>query len=136
MRIARALVASLLAMGFTSCASPGEEPLLSQFFAASRLRDRTALQDIASVSFEPNVQGVVTSFEVTRVTSVVDAGDESESKDVSLSAPVRLPDGQTVRKNFVVTMKRQRTAGDTNHWGGWVITAIKDASGSPSTPRS
>ena len=136
MRIARALVASLLAVAFTSCSSPGEEPLLSQFFAASRLRDRTALQDLASVSFEPNVQGVITSFEVTHVASVVEAGGQSDSKDVSISAPVRLPDGQTLQKNFVVTMKRRRTAGDTNHWGGWMITAIKDASGSPSTPRS
>src|SRR5207247_3469986 len=69
-RIARALAASLLAAAFTSCAPPGEQPLLSQFFAASRLRDRTALRDIASVSFEPNVQGVVTSFEVTHVAPV------------------------------------------------------------------
>jgi len=135
-RIARALVASLIAVAFTSCSSPGEEPLLSQFFAASRLRDRTALQEIASVSFEPNVQGIITRFEVTHVVLVVEAGGESESKDVSISAAVRLPDGQTVQKIFVVTMSRRRTAGDTNHWGGWMITAIKDASGSPSTPRS
>ena len=136
MRIARALAASLLAAAFTSCAPPGEQPLLSQFFAASRLRDRTALRDIASVSFEPNVQGVVTSFEVTHVAPVVDAGGESESKAVSISAPVRLPDGRALRKNFVVTMTRRRTAGGTNRWGGWMITAIRDASGSPSTPRS
>src|SRR2546430_2191394 len=84
---ARALVASLLAVAFTSCSSAGEEPLLSQFFAASRLRDRTALQDIASVSFEPTVQGVVTRFEVTHVASVVEADGERESKDVSISAP-------------------------------------------------
>ncbi len=137
MRIARALVAPLLAVAMTSCSSPGgEEPLLSQFFAASRLRDRTALQDIASVSFEPNVQGVITSFEVTHVASIPEAGGGSEAKDVSISAPVRLPDGQALRKNFVVTMKRRRTAGNTNRWGGWMITAIRDGSGSPSTPRS
>jgi hypothetical protein len=135
-RIARLLVASVLALALTSCSSPGEEPLLSQFFAASRLRDRTALQDIASVSFEPNVQGIITRFEVTHVVSVAEAGGESESKDVSISAPVRLPDGQTVQKHFVVTMNRPRTAGDTNHWGGWMIRAIRDASASPSTPRS
>ena len=136
MRIARALVSSLLVVAFTSCSSPGEAPLLSQFFAASRLRDRTALQDIASVSFEPNVQGVITSFEVTHVASVAGAGGERESKDVSISAPVRLPDGETVQKSFVVTMTRARAAGNTNHWGGWMITAIKDASAFPSTPRS
>src|SRR6185295_15584530 len=106
----------------------GEEPLLSQFFAASRLRDRTALQDLASVSFEPHVQGIVTSFEVTHVASVAGAGRERESKDVSISAPVRLPDGQTVQKSFVITMTRARTAANTNHWGGWMITAIKDGS--------
>ena len=136
MRNARALVASLLAVAFTSCSSPGEEPLLSQFFAASRLRDRTSLRDVAAVSFEPNVQGVIVSFEVTHVASVVEAGGEGESKDVSISAPVRLPDGQTVQKSFVITMTRRGPAGRTNHWGGWMITAIKDAEPSPSTPRS
>jgi hypothetical protein len=135
-RTARTLAASLLALAITSCSSPGEEPLLSQFFAASRLRDRTALQDLASVSFEPNVQGVITNFDVTHVAPGAAAGGERESKDVSISAPVRLPDGQTVQKRFVVTMTRSRMAGNTNHWGGWMITAIKDASASPSTPRS
>jgi hypothetical protein len=134
-RIARAIVASLLAVSFTGCSSPGEKPLLSQFFAASRLRDHTALQDIASVSFEPNVQGVIISFEVTHVATVADSSGEGDSKDVSISAPVRQPDGRTMQKSFVVTMKRARTAGTTNRWGGWVITAITAAPGSPWTPR-
>ena len=135
MRIARALIATLLAITLASCSSPGEEPLLSQFFAASRLRDRTALQDIASVSFEPNVQGVIIRFEVTHVAHVVDADGEGESKDVSIAAPVRLPDGRTMPKSFVVTLKRRRTAVNANHWRGWMITAIEDASAPPSTQR-
>lgn len=130
------LIASLMALAFARCSSPGEQPLLTQFFAASRLRDLTALQTIASVVFEPNLQGVVTSFEVTHVVSVVEPNGDRESKEIAISAPVRLPDGHTQQKNFVITINRARSDGGTNHWGGWMITAIRDGSGSPSTPRS
>jgi hypothetical protein len=72
-RIARAfavwLIALLMTLTFLSCSAPAEQLLLSQFFAASRLRDLTALQHVATVVFEPGVDGVVTSFDVTRVTT-------------------------------------------------------------------
>ena len=125
-----------MALTLASCSAAAEQPLLTQFFAASRLRDLTALQTIASVVFEPNVQGVITSFDVTQVVSVVEPTGDRESKEVSISAPVRLPDGRTQQKNFVITITRGRSDGGTNHWGGWMITAIRDGSGSPSTPRS
>lgn len=58
------------------------------------------------------------------------------SKDVTVTAPVKLPDGQTVQKNFVVTMQRAVLKADKEIAGRWILTAIKDAAGSPSTPRS
>lgn len=137
-----------MTLTFLSCSAPAEQPLLTQFFAASRLRDLTALHNFATIVFEPGVQGVVTSFDVTRVTAtqgsdgqVVSKGvskgvSKDVSKDVSISAPVRLPDGRTVLKNFVITMQRGLPGSDQNRWGGWMITAIRDGSGSPSTPRS
>lgn len=129
-----------MTLTFLSCSASAEQLLLSQFFAASRLRDLTALQNFATVVFEPGADGVVTSFDVTRVTATKGSDGQvvskDVSKDVSISAPVRLPDGRMVLKNFVITMQRGLPGSDQNRWGGWMITAIRDGSGSPSTPRS
>ena len=125
-----------MTLTFLSCSAPAEQLLLSQFFAASRLRDLTALHTFATIVFEPGVQGVVTSFDVTRVTATKGSDGQMVLKDVSISAPVRLPDGRMVLKDFVITMQRGLPGSDQNRWGGWMITAIRDGSGSPSTPRS
>jgi hypothetical protein len=138
-RVARALavwlMASLMTLTILSCSAPAEQPLLSRFFAASRLRDLTALQTIATVVFEPNVDGVVTSFDVMHVVSVVEPNRVRESKEVSISAPVRLPDGRMQQKDFVITITRARSDGRENHWGGWMIVAIRGRADSPSTRR-
>ena len=126
-----ALIVSLTTLTFLSCSAPTEQTLLTQFFAASRLRDLTALHTIATVVFEPAVDGIVTSFDVTRVAATpgsdghAAAKDVSKhvSKDVSISAPVRVPGGQTVLKNFVITIQ------------GGLVTAISERPASPSTPR-
>ena len=113
------------------CSAPAEQRLLTKFFAASRLRDLTALQNVSTVVFEPGINGVVTSFDITRVTAThgsdghIVSKDLSKdaSKDVSISAPVRLPDGRTVLKNFSITIQ------------GGLITAISERPASPSIPR-
>jgi hypothetical protein len=113
----RYVIASLLALTVLGCTTAAEQRLLTQFFAASRLRDLTALSNISTVVFEPTVDGVVTSFDITGV-----SGDNA-SKDVSIAAPVRLPDGRTVSKQFAVSIR------------GGLITAISERPASPSTPR-
>jgi hypothetical protein len=222
------------------CSSTPEQPILNQFFTASRLRDNTSLANFTTVAFEPNAQGIVISFDITNVTpeqrrplglralarahqdaeaedtdfskrkfeyqtanidaikrvlkserehgrpagkdaevqatwsklvedgtaiskKVVDAkrklaaekaiadmsinggpthvdvakyDGEMVSKDVSISAPVKQPNGQTAQKNLVMTMQRAVLKGDKDITGRWIITAIRDASGSASTPRS
>ena len=60
MTVTRVLAVSAIAVTLTSCSSAAEWVLLSRFFAASRLRDHTSLQTFATVSFEPNVQGIIT----------------------------------------------------------------------------
>ena len=45
-----------------------EQPILNQFFTASRLRDNTSLANFAMVAFEPNTQGIIISFDITNVT--------------------------------------------------------------------
>jgi len=61
---------------------------------------------------------------------------ELVSKAISISAPVRLPGGQTAQKNLIITMQRAVLKGTPEITGRWIITSISDASGSPSTPRS
>ncbi len=178
LRIATLLAAATL----IGCSWTPEQPILDQFFAASRLRDNTTLAVFAAIAFEPATQGIVTVFDITSVTpeqrkplalkALAKAHEDAEaerekgklasesmvvdmsvntgatridvakydgemiSKDVSVSAPVRLPNGQTAQKNLVVTMQRAVLKGDRDITGRWIITAIKDASGPASTPRS
>ena len=125
---------SLITLTLVGCSAPAEQLLLTQFFAASRLRDLTALHNYATIVFEPGVDGVVTSFEVTRVATVPGSDGQVASKAVSISAPVRLPDGRTVSKNFVITMQRGLPGSDEHRWGGWMITAVSERSASASPP--
>lgn len=101
----------------TACAGP-ERPLLDQFFAASRLRDRTALQKISTVIFEPRERGIITTFDVIRVTR------NGARKDVTIAAPVAMPDGRRIRKTLVVTMTRDGA-------GRWIVTAVSDSLSAP-----
>ena len=57
----------------------------------------------------------MTEFEITGVTSD-QPGGTVRTKNVTLTAPVKLPDGQTVRKTLVVTMERRAA--------GWTITGV------------
>jgi hypothetical protein len=135
MRPARAAVVVLLmTLTAVACAPDAERTLLMQFFAASRLRDLTALRKFSTVVFEPASDGIVTSFDISGMTAVQGADGAPMSKDVSISAPVRLPDGRTVLKTFVITMARGQP-GSQDPGSGWMITAINERAASPSTPR-
>ena len=129
MRIARRLLLLQTALAVIGCSTPAEQSILSQFFAGSRLRDTTALKNIATVVFEPATQGIVTNFEITKIEPRRDDG-ALVSEAVSISAPVKLPSGRTVQKDLVITIQRGTRQ--------WIVTAIADAPprpGSPSTPR-
>ena len=113
-----------------ACAG-AERPLLERFFGASRLRDRTALQSLSTITFEPREQGIVRTFEITDVTRErLEAG--TFVKAVTVAAPVVLPDGRTVPKTLVVTM--QRAMRGTGGVDRWIITGIADASATPARP--
>ena len=135
MRPARAAaVVLLMTLTAVACAPAAERTLLTQFFAASRLRDLTALRKVSTVVFEPLSDGIVTSFDISDMTTIQGADGLPVSKDVSISAPVRLPDGRTVVKTFVITMARGRS-GPQEPGSGWMITAINERAASPSTRR-
>jgi hypothetical protein len=121
------LVAIVVAL--TACGS-AEQPVLEEFFGASRLRDTTALQAIATVVFEPAQQGIVRSFRILSVAPERPNRDTS-SKDVTIDAAVVLPDGRAVQKNLVVTM--ERATGDERA-GRWRITGVRDGGTTVASP--
>jgi hypothetical protein len=119
-----------IAVTVGGCAAP-EQSLLEQFFGASRLRDTTALQGVSTITFEPLQQGIVRTFEITAVTPERLDG-QMTAKDITVVAPVILPDGQTVRKTLVVTMERDN-GGDSRRW---IVTGVRDAAAPRSPPPS
>ncbi len=66
------LAPALMATGLlvTACSSQPEQPILQQFFTASRLRDNQTLANFSAVSLDPQTQGSVTSFSITNVSAV------------------------------------------------------------------
>jgi hypothetical protein len=119
-------VTALLLAG---CSPPPERLIIDQFFSASRLRDRTALQSFSTVTFEPREQGIVTDFTIVRVTpeqrSTVN-GSEIVSKNVRVSASVKRR-GQIAQKTLVITMQRTVANGPDRGPGGWIITGVATA---------
>jgi hypothetical protein len=87
-----------LALVFPGCSGAREHALLDRFFSASRIRDLTALHNVATVVFEPREQGTVLGFDIT---SIRRRGDD---EDVDVSANVRLPTGEIARQDLRVTI--------------------------------
>jgi|tagenome__1003787_1003787.scaffolds.fasta_scaffold20682576_2 hypothetical protein len=111
-----ALAVSLLTLAALGCGHGAERALLDRFFAASRLRDLTALHNFSTAVFEPASDGIITSYEITGV--VV----RGAAREVSISAPVKMFDGRTVTKRLAITIE------------GGQVTAISELRASPSTP--
>jgi hypothetical protein len=88
----------LFALLLPACAGAREHAILEQFFSASRVRDLTALQKIATVVFEPMEQGTVLDFDITSIQG------NAEKEEVGVSALVRAPGGQVVRQKLRVTI--------------------------------
>ena len=55
------------ALSLAACSSPPEQQLLQKFFAASRMRDNTTLQNFSTVSFSPTQDGTVQKFTIASV---------------------------------------------------------------------
>ena len=56
---------AILVLATLACSGGAEYLALQKFFEASRLRDRTALRSISTVSFEPMADGTLTTFKIT-----------------------------------------------------------------------
>jgi hypothetical protein len=232
-----------LAIALTSlaaCSSAPEQPILQQFFRASRLNDATSLAGFATTSFQPQTQGTVSSFDIVSVspeqrvplrlsavaeeveairaeeaaftkrkdtyylanqeaiTRVLKAeslkasvggkdaqiqaewsklreessqharkvaevqrklkaesgmvrlsldnpanqvdptkrSGELVTKEVTLNAPVRTPDGSSADRTLVVTMQRAILQGEPPVEGKWIITNVRDATSPAGTKTS
>lgn len=89
---------------------------------------RRALSDERGVA-EISVFDARTPIDITQF------GGELVSKDVTIAAQVRTPDGQVVEKTMVVTMQRAELKGEKTLTGRWIITDLKD-SGAPAAKTS
>ena len=114
----------LLALAGLACGHAQEKALLDGFFSASRLRDRTAAQSVATVFFDPKDQGLVRQFTITNVTPEEHSGGLT-TKNVTIRAAVESLGGTTSDKTIFVTMQRQTQA-------GWMITGVTVTSAAPS----
>jgi hypothetical protein len=236
----RILTFAIALMSLAACSSPPEEPILQQFFRASRLNDNTSLAGFATTSFQPQTQGTIAGFDIVSVSperreplrlaalaEEVDAirADEAEfikrkdtfflanqeaitrvlkaeslkasvggkdaeiqsewsklreestqhsrkaseaqrklkgasamirlslenaansadptkrageliTKDVTIDAPVRTADGNSVDRTLVVTMQRAILQGEPAVEGKWIITGVRDATSSPESKTS
>jgi hypothetical protein len=126
----------MCSVAMVACSVPPEQPIVSDFFAASRLRDTTALARFATVVFEPREQGIVTSFHIERVTPERAAGD-MQVKDVVVMAGIRLPSGDLIDRRLTVTLEKRRNDEDPGApYGGWIVTGVRDAPRPGAAPRS
>ena len=152
---------ALIVCSAAGCSSPSEEAVLTQFFAAARLRDTTALASFATIRFEPQVDGVVTDFDIThaapeqrRPIAGKAAGRERDgsvedeivrlsagavrsgldvtryvgqmgSKEVTIEAPVKRPDGEVVQKTMIVMVQRVVLRAEPEIVGRWIVTSIR-----------
>jgi hypothetical protein len=147
-----ASISAVLLLAMLACSGGAEYLALQKFFEASRLRDRTALRSISTVAFEPMADGALTTFKITslgpeqrqplgpspsvlrvaelslddprRPLDVSRAEGELVSKDVRISADVRLPNGQTARRTVSVVLQRAVVKGDIEVTGRWIVTGF------------
>jgi hypothetical protein len=119
----RAVLIAIVLAALLGCGPRPEEPVLAEFFNASRLRDLTALRKIATTLFDPARDGIITTFTVNGV-SAHEAGGRS-TEEVSISAPVKPMEGPTVEKKLVVTLEKDVTGARSGVKGRWIVTDVR-----------
>jgi hypothetical protein len=116
-----------------ACSAPTERTIVGDFFAASRLRDLTALSRFSTVVFEPHERGTVSSFRIERVSSE-EAANGVRTKQVQVTALVLQPDGRAADKSLIV--KLQKREGDSRTlYNGWLVTGVTEAVANPASRR-
>ena len=136
------------ALGAAACSEGVEHAVLSRFFSAARLRDRTALGAMATVDFNPAIDGVVTTFQVVdvgaderRPLSTADpaivqlsleelkgqpapnASGDLVTRSVTIAAPVRGSSGETATRTMGFTLSRAELTAPSAITGQWIVSA-------------
>jgi len=93
-----------LALAGPGCGGAAEQPLIRQFFQASRLADTMTLGNIATVSLDPKKDGAVEGFSIVSVTP----DQTRELKMVEYTK--ELKDAQTALDAFSKKMKEYQDA--------------------------
>ena len=113
----RRLLALLLAGVIVACGwVPADEQVLRLFFERSRTYDTTGLAPIATVTFNPQVEGVVERFEIL-------ARDDQSlqgrlRRQARVSATVWSAAGRRSERTLLVTLDRDAA-------GGWKVTGFR-----------
>lgn len=113
------------ALVFAACSAKPERATLDEFFTQSKLFDKTALQHISTVVFDPKADGIVETFEVQDVTD-----DGADRKTVTVVAQVKMQGAAApVQKTILLTLARRDR---------WIVTGFIERAGTPAraAPRS
>jgi hypothetical protein len=124
-------VAGLLVMmaAAGACSVPPERSIVDEFFAESRLRDKTALQHVATVAFEPQVNGIVESFKVKSV--IVGDTPGKRTKSVTVDAQVKLPDGRMTQRTIILILAFGAPKNDPTARDRWIVTGFVEPAAAP-----
>jgi hypothetical protein len=111
------------------CVKP-EQSIVDEFFTRSKLLDKVALQRVSTVVFDPAVNGIVESFDISKVSP-----EENGAKTVTVSAQVKVPGGGSlVQKTILLTLSKTRQ-GSPQTPEHWIVTGFIEREGTPATPR-
>jgi hypothetical protein len=114
LRAAVLLPAFVLAL--SSCGwTPADEQVLTRFFEESRRYDRTMLAGLATVVFDPRVEGAVDRFEI--VGREPRDADGVRRQRVTVRASVRSPAGTVSERTVVMSMEERD--------GAWMVTGYR-----------
>jgi hypothetical protein len=135
----------------TACTIRPEYSVLDEFFAASKLRDTTALAKISLVILEPREAGTVGRLKIRSVSNIARAPlrtddrvvrlsllpvsdvsalsaltGEVETEQVVVAATLRTPDGRESESPLTVTLGRAALS-PNRQTGRWIVTAVQGA---------
>ena len=110
MRSARLLATVLLAVAPAGCGwTPADEQIVERFFELAKLHDTTRLASIATIAFDPTVEGVVERFEVASRRDR--AGQEGlVHRTLRLRTQMRSPAGAPLERTLEVTLEGKAPA--------------------------
>ena len=80
-----------------------EEQLLSDFFSAARLGDRTMVARVSLVDLDPRTDGIVEAFDVVRAEA---DGGNADRRILTVDARVRRLDGATEPRTMSIALQR------------------------------